>query len=600
MRASRLARLGPVVLAAALIALSAPSLAWGHAELIRSAPAEDSSLAAPPKSLSLGFSQPVVLDRTDITVLDDHGRLVASVGKGGFRLTPVASNGGAVVTTPLPPLGKGLYKVLWRSLSKDDYHNVGDQFVFAVGLPAPATGAVPLPPEPRPRPAEAVFRWISFLGAALLAGAALMACVLRRRGQIELARRAWRPATAGAALALGGAVAQLLYQTSQAGLPVSTTLTETTFGQGWLVRALLLAACLGLTIGVRQPSVWVDATAGLALVAAAAGAIGSHASAFGHVATIMLALHLAAAAAWAGVVFIAAVVFAPALRNADSRDASLAALRAVAVVAIPAVAVLAITGLYSLGRHVASVDALITSIYGGTLLVKTALVVTAAVLGLLTHRFVRERGAFPRVIRAMPIEAGALGGVLLAAAVMAAGAPARGIRFDPPPPPQVPTKIDVRQVDDLLISLEIKPNTPGANFVTARVINTRRPPPAAIGTVTLTIDGQKVPATPLALANQTDCTTLGEAPYHCHWEAPVTLSQSGQIPLAVAVTRPGLPDTRVSTQWTIGGARAVEVPSTVISRSRLEPLTLWLALAVALGGAAVVATYATRRSRTAT
>jgi copper transport protein len=586
-----------LVVAAALFL--APASALGHAELIRSSPAADSSEDTAPATLTLAFSQPVVLDRTDITLLDPQGHVAASVGKGGFRLRPVASDQGAVVTTPLPQLGKGLYKVLWRSLSKDDYHSVGDQFVFAVGLPVPVgAGTLALPSEPRPKPLEAAFRWASFVGVAILAGATLLAIVLERRTRPDLAARSWRPAVVGAGIAIGGAVAQLLYQTSQAGLPIPTTISETTFGQGWLVRALLLAAAFVVTlVGRSMVAVWAAAV--LALAAAAAGAIGSHASAYGHLATGMLALHLTAAAAWAGVVFIAAVVFGPSLREPSTREDSLVALRAVAVIAVPAVVVLAITGLYSLGRHVANVDALLTSIYGATLLIKTALVVMAAILGALTHRLVRSQGGIPRVLRSLPVEAGALAAALLAAAVMAAGAPARGVRFAEVPAVAPPSSIAVQQVGDLLISLEIKPNAPGANFVTARVLNTRRPPPADIQSVTINVGGTRIAATPLAIANQSDCNTDGETPYRCHWEAPVTIARPGAVPIGVTVTRPTLPDTSLQTNWTVGGGAVLEAPATVVSRARLGPFTLWLAVLVAVAAAAGLALMS-RRGRAAT
>ncbi len=582
----RRSRFAAVLLGVAIPLLTAPAAALAHAELIRSSPAADASLETAPQKLVLSFSQPVVPDRTEITLVDDTGKTIASVGQG---LTPTASADAATVSTALPPLGKGLYKVIWRSLSKDDYHSVGDQFVFGVGLPVPgAARVIPLPPEPRPRAVETLLRWVSFLGGALLAGAALLAAVLRRRDDPDNAVRAWRPARIGAAVAIVAAVAQLLYQTSQAGASLGTTLTDTTFGQGWLIRTLLLAAGLGIAVVVRAPGPATDAAAAVALLAAAAGAIGSHASAFGTVASVILALHLVAAAAWSGVVVLVAVVFAPRLRDEATRAQALRALRAVAVVAVPAVAILAATGLYALGRHVASIDGLLTSIYGGTLLVKTALVVAAAALGMLTHRLVREDGGVARVLRTVPLEAGLLCAALLAAAVLAAGAPARGVRFDVQPPPPAPSVIDSRDVDDLLISVEVRPNQPGANFVTVKTLNTRRPAPAAIDGVTVTMDGTAVAAHSINTVNQSDCTPPGESPYACHWEAPVTLARAGQLPLTIAVSRSGLPTTTLKTTWTMAGGPTLEVPSTVVSRSRLAPATTWLAVLAALAAGVAI------------
>ena len=141
--------------------------------------------------------------------------------------------------------------------------------------------------------------------------------------------------------------------------------------------------------------------------------------------------------------------------------------------------------------------------------------------------------------------------------------------------------IETRQIDDLIVSIEVKPNRPGANFVAIRVIDTRRPALAPVTGVRLTVPGLAADARP-----------SGED----EWQvAGLKIARAGALDLRVDVRRPGLP-VSTTVRWTTGGAPLAAPP--VVSRRRLGPYATPLALALlALAFAAAVGYR--RRLRTA-
>jgi copper transport protein len=76
------------------------------------------------------------------------------------------------------------------------------------------------------------------------------------------------------------------------------------------------------------------------------------------------------------------------------------------------------------------------------------------------------------------VEAVAGAGVLLAAAVLTASAPARGPEFAAPRPVNAPTL--AAGAADLVLSVTVSPNRPGTNVVSVVAASSRRPAPAPI------------------------------------------------------------------------------------------------------------------------
>ena len=529
---------------AVAVLLAVPATALAHAQLISAVPADGITVVDAPTQVRLAFSEPVVADRSSLDLYTSDGRR--------FRLEPHLA--GVTLTAAVPRLADGTYRLVWKTLSADDLHIVGGEIVFGAG----AATVAPVPrmaAEPQPQPGESLVRWLALGLLALLTGS----LVLRALGAAVLPRGE-RLAASGVALA--GAILAALQVATAGSVAVVA-------GSGAGQAAILMAAGVGIavTLAPRRPRAAVVAVT----AASAALALGSHAAALGVIPALVIAVHLGCASLWAGTVMAAAI--------AVRRRAAAGLLRRLAPVLAPAVAGLAITGLLALGPHVVNVDALLTSTYGRILLAKTALLLVACAMALAARRALAvDLPAGAR--RAVRIEAVVLTMALGGAAVLAAGAPALGPRFAPPQQ-STASVIETRQLDDLIVSVQVKPNLPGANFVAIRVIDTRRPALAPVTGVRLTASGVMA-----------DARTSGED----EWQvAGVQIARASTLNLRIDVERPGLP-VSTSVQWTTSGAAATPPP--VVSRHRLAPLATPFALAL-LVLALLAAARHHRRTRTA-
>jgi copper transport protein len=162
------------------------------------------------------------------------------------------------------------------------------------------------------------------------------------------------------------------------------------------------------------------------------------------------------------------------------------------------VTVLVVTGLYGAGRQVPEPGELLSTSYGRTLLLKSALLAAVGGIGLAnsallhgrrldrTRRLVPAPGGAAPSRRLILVEA-AMGAVLLAAAgLLAETAPPRAPSLAVPV--AEPQAYDAT-VEDLVVSLSATPNRPGANGFTVLAASSRRPPPAPIDGVALKLGG---------------------------------------------------------------------------------------------------------------
>ena len=118
-----------VVMLMLCAAFVVPASARGdfHLRLLRSDPAADATLAAPPRALRLTFSEAPELAVTSVRLRGPGNRAVA--------LSPLARQRGdraTVVATPRAPLANGHYTVTWRTMSNDG-HPMRGTFHFTVG-----------------------------------------------------------------------------------------------------------------------------------------------------------------------------------------------------------------------------------------------------------------------------------------------------------------------------------------------------------------------------------------------------------------------------------------------------------------------------------
>lgn len=596
--------------ACALVALACAPAALAHATLERSDPGDGTVLAESPGEIHLWFTEEIVPRFSGATILDPDGNAL------GTTKVQARARGRELTLTVPEDLSRGLYTIDWKVLSADDGHLRRGLVVFGVGaglVAAPAgergDGAV--------RAGEVLLRWLNLLLlSALVGGIAVAGLVLTPSLPDEAsALRAARTRVLGwtlvcSVLAVGAGIAFLLHQVlALAGaldgggsvLEVGWDLVGgTRLGALWLVHELLLLALVGVLLVVRRPGVrgaGLACAASFVIALVVVQAVAGHAAAVSPrtgLAVVAASVHILAAGVWIGGLAAAIVAFWPFRRaGGDESAVARASLRRFGLLAAASVGLLVATGLYYAGRQVASADALLTTLYGKTLLAKTALVLAAGVVGLMTatllhperaaplsRLFGRPRGRTPvggRRLRGILVAEALLGVAVLAlAGVLTAAVPARGPEFEPVPraPYAVPGSLSAG-ADDLLVTLTAKPNRAGHNVFRALVASTLRPPPAEIGAVVLRFRRDGMTPTVVRMVE----TEPGR-----YRAAGAYLSAPGAWEIDVVVERPGLGPAVAPLDWRTSppGGRAVLVSNRPVG-GLLTAASVLVFLLVALG-----------------
>jgi copper transport protein len=554
---SRLRRIGALLTIVAALVVWSPQTASAHAFLTSSSPGDGSVLTSPPTQLRLDFSETVVLAATQLDIVAENGRHYAV---SNLRIEGEGGEEPSQVLAALPNLPRGAYRVSWQTLSADDLHRTAGVLVFGVGHAVTAAGL----DEPKPAAGEAALRWITFLALSLALGGALMRRLVRRQG--GAAAPAWAGLTRGgemlgAYLGAAAAFALLAYQIVEAG---SSGLLSGSYGVRWGLREvgfLLLVGCAFLRPSrIRASGVGL----GAGLVAIGTALLGHSGAGPSLSLTRVLAdaLHLVSAATWAGALVYGLLI----VLGRDHRPAALAVLRSFGLPAAACISVVIVTGLYLTSGVIGSVDAALVTFYGRALLLKVGLVAVVGGLGLLNHFRLRRRSG-PLLSHRTLIGEAALGLVVLGlAALITSGQPALEPQLVKDAAAQVVPIQDARVVD-LQQALAVRPNRPGQNHVLVDVFDTRRPAPAPIRQVTVSlVDADGTDSGPVPAAQLADG----------RWSAPVALKGTGLSRITVTVQRPGLPDAVHAYHWAVGGAPAADRSVLVSTRPiRKELLMIW-------------------------
>jgi copper transport protein len=562
-------------LCAAAAGLVLPATAGAHAVLAGATPADGARLHSAPHVIQLRFDERISGRFRSVQLLAADGRKVP-----GVRVH-AASENELVVTVPRR-LHRGAYAVVWHVVAEDDGHATGGTLSFGIGVAALRSSASSTAPPAM----DIAIRWLRFAFTALLVGGlAFVSFVLPTarpwldpQGVGRAARRILAAAIAGGAGALAVQAIALARQAEAVAAASATSWTSAVrdlasgsrWGMLWLATDAIVAVLVALAVLLRRHAPAVPAQAAVVAVLAAAAlagvtAAGSHAASLpdGRAAVAVDALHVLAAGIWIGSLAALAVAL-----PAVGRFGPFATVigRRFALLVGSATSVLVGTGLYSAGVQVVSVDALLTTLYGRVLMAKTLLVVVCCGLG--AANFLAFRLPSRRIARAVPttlgMEAVVGAGVLLAAAVLTASAPARGPEFAPPRPVRAPTL--AAAVSDVVLSVTIAPNRPGANFVTVVAASSRRPAPAPIR-------GVRAGTSPLRHVGAD------------RWVGTVELAAPGDAALRIRVDR-AAGDLSARVAWRVAPAdpaRPVRYSSRRLS-TLLDPV-----IAVLLGAVAIVA-----------
>ncbi|MHB1132827.1 MAG: copper resistance CopC/CopD family protein [Chloroflexota bacterium] len=470
MRRPLLAWAGPiapftVMLATALLCALWPTLAYAHANLVRSSPAANAILAESPKELRLTLSEPPELRLSDVRVLDRAGQRTTAPGQPRLE-----TGAGAMLVVPLQPLADGIYTVLWRVTSTVDGHVSQGSLVFAVGAETvtpgelqsmfgdfSSTGAGTDPPL-------VVSQWLNFLATTLLVGGIVFYPAVLGPASREpwpgarLGAQATLAAAPAATLALPfaplylawglGVLALLASAVFQAaasagtdlgaalGLPLSNLVRGTRYGTLLWLRLVVLVAIGGwLAVGQGQAQggrleKWWQAVAlslcGLLLLIVAQG---SHGAGAQKPPLSLWAewLHLGAVSVWGGGLLMLALVLPRVRRLASERP--LLPARVVASfsrLGLASVAVIIATGAYRAAHEVADLNNLVDTAYGWVMLGKHGLMaplLALAAVNLLVLRGRSQRPGGTAALRRTVVAEFALLALILGATSLLGGLP---------------------------------------------------------------------------------------------------------------------------------------------------------------------------------
>jgi copper transport protein len=526
------------LLVAALLALSLAGAASAHANLVRSDPASGAVLASAPSQIQIWFSEQPEPHFSDIQLLDANRQRVDA---GDMRVA--AGDPLSLIVGVRSGIPDGLYTVAWKTVSAVDGHLVNGNFPFYVGQPPRGTV---LPPAAQIGPGSAastptagsVFvRWLGLLGVVVLLGGfaflplilmpALRGVLTPSPGPGAMAAAAGTipdsaieglPRAASASrrrmlliLTIAWVVllmATLVMAIQQAetasgvglrgvfGAPVRTLLLSTRFGETWWLRlAATLAAGMALVL-LNHAGRTSSRTGVTCAVGAAASELvllsfsfNSHAAALTSlpvVATASDLLHATAVGLWIGGLVQLSLTLPVCLGTLEEENCTpmLAALiPRFSILASICVATLIVTGVYQAARELPSLDALWTSDWGRTLLLKFSLVIPLLLLGaanLLVARPALARAASSTTIDGRALRrrflAAVAGESLLGVAVLFVV----GILVNQPPPTSAAPAPGTRlssSAEGTTVKLTIGPGSVGPNHFDASVSVHGKPPP---------------------------------------------------------------------------------------------------------------------------
>ena len=156
--------------AAALALLLSPAAVRAHALLVRADPQPNAELTQPPEAIQFWFSEPLEETFTGARILNAAG---TEIPTGAPQFDPEDPTH---LTLPLESIEPGVYTVVWQTLSSVDGHEWVGSFPLTILNPdgtRPAGTAVQVRVNRQqglPPLTDSFLRWLSLLGAALLAG----------------------------------------------------------------------------------------------------------------------------------------------------------------------------------------------------------------------------------------------------------------------------------------------------------------------------------------------------------------------------------------------------------------------------------------------
>jgi copper transport protein len=357
-----------------------------HATLLRSTPAANARLNAPPRIIRLVFSEQVVPDLSQISLLATDGSSIS------LKVANDPHDVHILIGNVETALGGGSYKVVWRVLSSDG-HPVSGNFNFSLSGTAdtsrasraspasttPKTGATPILPTAADtaatrehdvshdeKPVPVVASLLRGLGlGALMLGVGLLFFGLTSPTHAGLAPRSLilRAISIGAVLLVAHMIMWMDHVSPTGHLSASLigSLIDSTIGRVELLRTLLAVLALwAIALARHQKLAFMLGAAALVV----SGAVGHPAAIDPYWAIPAKILHLLAASLWLG-----GLMWLVWLARCDGA-ACVAESHRVSGVALISVIVIALSGLLQTFLFLNTASDLIHSNYGRLVVAK--------------------------------------------------------------------------------------------------------------------------------------------------------------------------------------------------------------------------------------
>ncbi|GAA4178577.1 copper resistance CopC/CopD family protein [Gryllotalpicola koreensis] len=442
--------------------------ASAHAYIVSSTPGNGAELAAAPTTVRVSFDEPVTLPGTadEATVLDSAGRRVDTGA-------PNLSADRTTLTIGIKPgIAKDSYIASWSVVSADT-HPVGGSIEFGYGVPATAAAA---PEAPQPSAVLSLLVGLAkgLLYLALVVGLGVPPAALLLGAAADERRTVLRVARVGAAVAAAASVLQLGLQHLWESGALATFATSS-----YAIAVYARIVALGIAAAVAGPAAAdrprrtaraVFAAAGLAAVGTVVvnGHGGSHAWWY----FASTALHAISAVAWLGGLAVLGWLL---LRGRLSAE-RLRRMPHWSLYAGASVAALALSGVVQGLVEVRYPAALVTTQYGGILIIKLALVAGVLALAVRGHFWVRrETHAARAAASAQPApgrtavlrnrvrwEAGIAASVVVASGVLSSITPAAA--------DYAPTVTQHEKIGPYRVTLEVSPTRTGPETLKITVL----------------------------------------------------------------------------------------------------------------------------------
>lgn len=402
-------RRGLIAATAALALLATPAILFAHARLVRSTPAANAALPAPPDRITLWFSEQPELRFTSIQLLDSTAHAIPLA-------PPSAESDPRGLSVAIASrLAVGRYTVVWRTAATDGHPSNG-KFTFTVtnapAAPSPAsvpavtapgsvtvrvdTGARRIPnsivqPGAQPRMSTAA-RWAELIGALTLIGAVIVRLVVLPRADVpsdaftDGADRLLRLGRAALTLFVLGTLMRLAAESTLVMTDgdsrlhsMLVVLRYTRWGHGWAIGAAGAVVALGGLFAARASLIgWVAAAVGVVLVCLSEALTGhAAASSRSALAIAVDVTHVLGAGGWVGGLAALVLSVLPAIGSLDQArrpQVGSRLVRAYHASAVECVGLVVLSAAIAAWLRLPAVDALWTTTYGRVLVVKFCVV----------------------------------------------------------------------------------------------------------------------------------------------------------------------------------------------------------------------------------